>query len=187
MNKWKITSLVSVAAIILLSSVLGWQQQLLNNPSEPEIPEKPGDTLPQNTEKEIQTEKPIFHMFDVDIERIEYGGYTHRISFKAQNLGNVSATVVVFAFEIKLGGDSCRLYAENETGQEERIPFVWFIGNVTVDVIESKKVDEYFAEIPIDFWIEENITGITNPKNIEILESHWNVTCAEGVTETFDF
>jgi len=169
----KVTTLVCVAIIIFHVIFICFLIERLSNETEVEIPTN--RRVSDGTENITQVEVPEFHLFDVSIEN-------PTISWQAQNLGNVSATDVVFAFEIKLGGEHVVLYRE-----EEIIPFVWYTGNITISVIESKRVDAYSTEIPIDFWIEQNITGMRDPKNLEILASNWNITCAEGVEESFSW
>lgn len=204
MNKWKITSLVSLIAVMSLSAALGWQ--FLNTPSEKTETQEPsnGDTQPSNGESQV-IEKPKFHIYDVEIGKNRRGiDFTSNdmnptISFKMQNVGNVSATNVKVNFTVKLGTVEMEF-----NGQElvewingdfiwnlTIIPFVWVNDTLTINLIESKKTDEYFVGDTNSYFLDAGVTGCEGPGlisgEIVILESHWIVTCAEQVTETFDF
>lgn len=188
MNKRKIIPLISVAAILLLSAVLGLQ--LLNTPSatETEEPELPDET-PQ------VVEKPKFHIYDVDYEPTY-----DRVSFQMQNLGNVTATKVVVNFDLKLSsGDTIWFQTrenftidgevmEHPEYEHPIITFLWIRDTVTIGNVESKETNEFYI---YDIWerIVNTVGGemLSHGHDVIILESHWNITCAEEVTETFEF
>jgi len=192
MNKRKIAILISLVAISL-SAVMGFT--VFNKSSEPETIEEP--KIPE--EPQI-AEKPKFHISDINFEyrKIPNGSLTiHdlRISFKLQNLGNVTANQVVVGYDIKLSGSSegfwrlCSNISEDfifdgETFNDNvTIKFLWIRGNVTINNIESKETNEYYIK---DLWHTlREIVG--DPARGMILESYWVITCAEDVTETFEF
>jgi len=199
MNKWKKISFLCLVVILSLSVVVSLQ--LLNNPSnveteEPEISEESEIPEPQIIEK------PKFHIYDVECEFPASSNM--RVSFKLQNLGNVTASKIIISYDIKFSpGDSVWFVQEEDViidGETMEHPdyeypivkFLWIRGNVTIGDMESKETNEYYVT---DVWTSILIgltggqggsSGMKNPDAV-ILESHWNLTCAEEVTETFEF
>lgn len=182
MDKWKIIVLILVAAISVTSAIVAGA--LLFEPSSVE---------PSGTEEIL---KPKFHIYDVNLEGVEAEDW--EISFKMQNLGNVSATEVVVAYEMKLSGYDMTFYHGEDLNGDgsideeelEEIPSIWLNDTVNVAIVESKETNEYYIDNLFTRMVAAgNVTlSRRNPTGtIIILESHWNITCAEAVSEQFDF
>lgn len=180
MNKRKIVSVVAVIAILAAAAATYLLNQYPIGPEEtngqPSNGNQANEEIPQEPVK-----KPKFHMFDISTS--PYEPYPI-VRFHMQNLGDANATNVVVTYQVKLGGNDVEYNWRNGT----ITTFFWYVGNSTIPVIEAKEVNEYFIGYDLsDYTLELGIKGGKQVKNAEVLESHWNLSCDEGIIEDFDF
>jgi len=187
---------------VIITSVLIASSLVLFKPFEKPVEESEISEKPEVSEGSQIVEKPKFHIYNVVCEFPASDNM--RVSFELQNLGNVTASKVVVGYDIKFSPDDSIWVVQEEKaiidGETMEHPdyeypivkFLWIRGNVSIGNMDSKETNEYYVK---DVWtsILVGLTGglggsvsMTNA-DVVILESYWNITCAEEVTETFEF